>query len=106
MASSVITQLFEETVKGLHKSASVENVHGSLMAIGELLSHSGEFMLARYKEVVEKVLRFRDHRDKVVRNCVMANIPRLAHFAPQVSFSRVGLRGLRRQCGRRGVGAV
>lgn len=58
-------QLFEECVKGLHKAAAVENVHGSLMAIGELLDHSGEFMLARYKEVVNKVLRFRDHRDKV-----------------------------------------
>jgi len=44
-------KLFEETVKGLGKGASVESVHGSLMAVGELLGHSGEFMLARYKEV-------------------------------------------------------
>lgn len=38
-------------MKGLGKGSSVESVHGSLLAVGELLGHSGEFMLARYKEV-------------------------------------------------------
>ncbi len=40
-------------------------------------------MLARYKEVVETVLRFRDSRDKQIRRAVISLIPRLAAFAPR-----------------------
>lgn len=34
-------------------------------------------------QVVETVLRFRDHREKIIRNCVTSNIPWLATFAPE-----------------------
>jgi hypothetical protein len=44
-------RLFEETQRGLTRTTSVEAVHGSLLALGELLRHTGEFMLARYREV-------------------------------------------------------
>ena len=35
-------RLFEETQKGLKWGTSVEVVHGSLLALGELLRHTGE----------------------------------------------------------------
>lgn len=47
-------KLFEQTVRGLNReprSGSVptgESIHGSLMVLGELLRHTGEFLLARY----------------------------------------------------------
>ena len=44
---------------------------------------AGEFMLARYREVVETVLRFRDSKEKLIRRAVIALIPRLAAFAPE-----------------------
>ena len=37
------------------------------MALGELLVHTGEFLLARYREVVETVMRFKDSKDKMIR---------------------------------------
>eukprot|EP00854_Cymbomonas_tetramitiformis_P013611 gene13611-16092_t len=76
-------KLFEETQRGLGKGGSVERIHGSLLAIGELLRHTGEFMLARYKEVAETVLRFRDHRERLIRRSVTSILPRIAAFAPE-----------------------
>lgn len=40
-------------------------------------------MLARYKEVVETVLQFRDSKDRYIRRAVLSLIPRLAAFAPR-----------------------
>jgi len=40
-------------------------------------------MLARYREVVETVLRFRDSKEKLIRRAVIALVPRLAAFAPE-----------------------
>lgn len=44
---------------------------------------AGEFLLARYREVVETVLRFKDSREKLIRRAVIALLPRLAAFAPE-----------------------
>jgi FKBP12-rapamycin complex-associated protein len=76
-------RLFEETQRGLTRVTSLETVHGSLLALGELLRHTGEFMLARYREVCDTVLRFRDSKEKLVRRAVITLIPRLAAFAPE-----------------------
>lgn len=76
-------RLFEETQRGLTRVTSVETVHGSLLALGELLRHSGEFMLARYREVCDTVLRFRESKEKIIRRAVITLLPRLAAFAPE-----------------------
>eukprot|EP00891_Asterochloris_glomerata_P006787 jgi/Astpho2/6787/fgenesh1_pm.00103_%23_6_t len=76
-------RLFEETMRGLTRAPTQEAVHGSLLALGELLQHTGEFMLARYREAVETVLRYRDNRDRQIRRAVIGLLPRLAAFAPE-----------------------
>uniref|UniRef100_A0A7S1SYY6 Serine/threonine-protein kinase TOR n=1 Tax=Tetraselmis chuii TaxID=63592 RepID=A0A7S1SYY6_9CHLO len=76
-------RLFEETQRGLTRSASMESVHGSLLALGELMNHTGEFMLARYREVVETVLKFRDSKERLIRRAVINLLPRLASFAAE-----------------------
>lgn len=76
-------RLFEETQRGLTRVTSLETVHGSLLALGELLRHTGEFMLARYREVCDTVLRFRDSKEKLIRRAVISLVPRLAAFAPE-----------------------
>eukprot|EP00850_Spirogloea_muscicola_P011604 SM000072S21238 [mRNA] locus=s72:583526:601430:+ [translate_table: standard] len=73
-------RMFEETQKGLVRNASVESIHGSLLAIGELLRNTGEFMMARYKEVADIVLKYRDHRERLVRRSITSLLPRIAHF--------------------------
>ena len=40
-------------------------------------------MLARYREVVEVVLHFRESKEKLIRRAVISLIPRLAAFAPE-----------------------
>jgi FKBP12-rapamycin complex-associated protein len=40
-------------------------------------------MLARYREVCDTVLRFRDSKEKLVRRAVITLLPRLAAFAPE-----------------------
>eukprot|EP00798_Chlamydomonas_sp_ICE-L_P022752 gene22752-29919_t len=82
-------KLFEQTMRGLnrdHRTGAMPNadsIHGSLLALAELLQHTGEFLLARYKEVVETVLRFKDSKEKLIRRAVITLLPRIAAFSPE-----------------------
>ncbi|XP_057450319.1 serine/threonine-protein kinase TOR isoform X2 [Lotus japonicus] len=73
-------RMFEATQDGLGKNAPVHSIHGSLLAVGELLRNTGEFMMSRYREVAEIVLRYLDHRDRLVRLSITSLLPRIAHF--------------------------
>ena len=48
-----------------------------LFAIGR---NTGEFMMSRYREVAEIVLRYLEHRDRLVRLSITSLLPRIAHF--------------------------
>eukprot|EP01094_Clydonella_sp_ATCC50884_P002485 TRINITY_DN1189_c0_g1_i1.p1 TRINITY_DN1189_c0_g1~~TRINITY_DN1189_c0_g1_i1.p1 ORF type:complete len:2421 (+),score=972.86 TRINITY_DN1189_c0_g1_i1:126-7265(+) len=77
-------KIWQKALLGL-KEGSTEAVHGSLLAIGELLKNAVEFMHNRYKEVSESVLKFKEYskNDKgLVRRCVMSIMPILAEFDP------------------------
>ncbi|GLC61314.1 hypothetical protein PLESTB_001742500 [Pleodorina starrii] len=82
-------KLFEQTMRGMkrdHRTGimpSTESIHGSLLALAELLQHTGEFMLARYKEVVENVFRYKDSKEKNIRRAVIHLLPRMAAFSPE-----------------------
>ncbi|EFJ44271.1 target of rapamycin, growth-regulatory PI3K-like protein kinase [Volvox carteri f. nagariensis] len=82
-------KLFEQTMRGMkrdHRTGSMpsaESIHGSLLALAELLQHTGEFMLARYKEVVENVFRYKDSKEKNIRRAVIHLLPRMAAFSPE-----------------------
>ncbi|KAF9622962.1 hypothetical protein IFM89_035677 [Coptis chinensis] len=73
-------RMFEATQDGLGRNAPVHSIHGSLLAVGELLRNTGEFMMSRYKEVAEIVLRFLQHRDRLVRLSITSLLPRIAQF--------------------------
>ncbi|KAF5809368.1 putative non-specific serine/threonine protein kinase [Helianthus annuus] len=73
-------RMFEATQEGLGKNASVHSIHGSLLAVGELLRNTGEFMMSRYREVAEIVLRYLEHRNPLVRLSITSLLPRIAHF--------------------------
>ncbi|XP_021776173.1 serine/threonine-protein kinase TOR-like [Chenopodium quinoa] len=72
--------MFEATQEGLGKNAPVHSIHGSLLAVGELLRNTGEFMMSRYREVADIVLRYLEHRDRLVRLSITSLLPRIAHF--------------------------
>ncbi|XP_043711300.1 serine/threonine-protein kinase TOR [Telopea speciosissima] len=73
-------RMFEATQDGLGRNAPVHSIHGSLLAVGELLRNTGEFMMSRYREVAEIVLRYLEHKDKLVRLSITSLLPRIAHF--------------------------
>ncbi|CAN6449978.1 unnamed protein product [Victoria cruziana] len=73
-------RMFEATQDGLGRNASVHSIHGSLLAVGELLRNTGEFMMSRYKEVTDIVFKYREHRDRHVRLSITSLLPRIAHF--------------------------
>ena len=64
------------------RGGGIEGVHAGLMTIGELLRNTGEFMQPRYREVCEIVMRYREHKDKFIRETVIALIPLLASYHP------------------------
>ncbi|XP_030468800.2 serine/threonine-protein kinase TOR-like isoform X2 [Syzygium oleosum] len=72
--------MFEATQDGLGRNAPVHSIHGSLLAIGELLRNTGEFMMSRNREVTEIVLRYLEYKDLLVRHSITLLLPRIAHF--------------------------
>ncbi|KAJ3215347.1 phosphatidylinositol kinase- protein kinase tor1 [Dinochytrium kinnereticum] len=76
-------KLFDEAERGLMRSTSAESIHGSLLAIRELLSNSGSFMDSKYKDVSETIMRFKDHKDALVRGTVISLCSSLAEFDPE-----------------------
>ena len=75
-------RVYDEAVKGA-QSSSVENIHGSLLALKELLLKGGMYMQGiRYRESCELVLRYKDHRDSIIRREVVTMIPILAAYTP------------------------
>lgn len=42
--------------------------------------NTGEFMMSRYREVAEIVLRYLEHKNPLVRLSITSLLPRIAHF--------------------------
>ncbi|GAB2218008.1 hypothetical protein Droror1_Dr00001223 [Drosera rotundifolia] len=72
--------MFEATQEGLGRNAPIHSIHGSLLAVGELLRNTGEFMMSRYGEVAEIVFRYIEHRNQLVRQSITSLLPHIAHF--------------------------
>ena len=74
-------KIYEQVQAGF-TSVKVEAIHGSLLIIGKLLQHTGEFMVPRFREVCNTVLKYKEHRERLVRQTVIQLLPRLAAFCP------------------------
>jgi len=55
-------------------------LHGSILAFKELLTHSGTFMEAYYQDTAEMMLKYREHRDPLIRKAVMQLLPNLVQY--------------------------
>ncbi|KAJ9051250.1 phosphatidylinositol kinase- protein kinase tor1 [Entomophthora muscae] len=75
------SRILEEVHKGL-KLNTVEAIHGSLLALKELLVDSGMFMKDYYREAGDVVLKYKDHRELLIRKTVITLIPLLATYNP------------------------
>ncbi|KAJ3311625.1 phosphatidylinositol kinase- protein kinase tor1 [Boothiomyces sp. JEL0838] len=79
-------KIFDEIQKGFKLSNS-DAIHGSLLALRELLNQTSSFFDGRYVEVAEIVLRYKEHREQLIRKTVMLMIPDLAKFNPEQFIS-------------------
>jgi len=80
-----LTRTFEAAQDGFRR-ATIECIHGSLLACKELLVQGGMFMHgSKYKDACERVLQqqYREHRDPTIRRTVVEIIPILAGYAPK-----------------------
>jgi len=83
-------------------------IHGSLLTLGQLISHSGNFMIPRFREVCDTILNYRNHSSSLVRCTVITLIPQLAKFSPftrwyldsciQILFDSVTKKSYERDC--------
>ncbi|KAI9917544.1 hypothetical protein PsorP6_012846 [Peronosclerospora sorghi] len=64
------------------KARQVGYAHGSLLVIGELLAHTGRFMVPRFREVCDTMFRYKDAKDRRVHRVVSTLLPQLADFCP------------------------
>ncbi|KAI9341262.1 armadillo-type protein [Zopfochytrium polystomum] len=76
-------KIYDEADRGLSKSTSSDAIHGSLLAFRELLTHTGQFMEGKYRDTSTSILRFREHKDVLVRRTVILLCPTLAAFNPE-----------------------
>ncbi|KAI2189712.1 phosphatidylinositol kinase- protein kinase tor1 [Ophidiomyces ophidiicola] len=73
--------IYDQTLLGL-RSNNNDWIHGSLLALRELLHKGAMFMNEHYRAACEIVIRLKDHRDTKIRMQVVATIPVLASYAP------------------------
>ncbi|KAF2000099.1 ARM repeat-containing protein [Amniculicola lignicola CBS 123094] len=75
-------RVYDEILKGFALNTN-EAIHGSLLTMKELLDKSAMFMNEqKYRETVETVMKYKDHRDALVRREVVLIIPILAGYSP------------------------
>jgi Domain of unknown function (DUF3385) len=78
--------IYDMIHEGFQKGTS-ESIHGSLLVVREMLRHTGNFMMPRFKEVCKAIMALKDHSSKVVRSAITALLPALALFCPD-AFAR------------------
>ncbi|EGG15157.1 protein kinase [Cavenderia fasciculata] len=76
-------KIYDESQKAFKQNGSPEALHGSLITLGELLRNTGDFMVNKFKDVCDTILKHKDHRDKLVKKTVIVLLPRLAIFSPR-----------------------
>jgi FKBP12-rapamycin complex-associated protein len=83
MGIQAYESIYEEAERGL-KTQTVEWIHGSLLAIQELLQHSKTFMRSRFHRCCDLVLRLHKHRDRdaLIKRTITNLVPVLANYDP------------------------
>lgn len=82
MRSKWFGRVYDEVLKGF-TIGTVESIHGSLLTIKALLMKGAMFMHGqRYRDACELVMRYKDHRDNLIRREVIIIIPILASYSP------------------------
>ncbi|KAK0553866.1 phosphatidylinositol kinase- protein kinase tor1 [Tilletia horrida] len=86
MGTQLFNMIWTEANKGLTRKASSplppETIHGSLLAVQQLLTHSGTFMREHLPEACDAIIPLHASRDAQIRNTISLLIPQLAKYDP------------------------
>jgi FKBP12-rapamycin complex-associated protein len=84
----LMKKVFEEAKKGLRATA-MESIHGSLLVLCEMLNNTNSFFknYERFNEIGQILLKFREHKEKLIRITCINMMPRLAMANPE-SFGK------------------
>jgi len=76
-------RIYSEIYRGFQLN-TVDTIHGSLLALKELLLKGGMFMQSgtRYQDACDKIFQYKDHRELLIRQEVTIIIPILAAYYP------------------------
>ncbi|KAF8966334.1 atypical/PIKK/FRAP protein kinase [Flammula alnicola] len=77
-----LSKILQDAQMGL-KQTQPEVIHGSLLTYRELLLHAGMFMKENFLDTADQILKFKSHRDLLVRKMVITMIPSLAAYDTQ-----------------------
>lgn len=80
------SRILDELQSGF-RSGLTDSIHGSLLVYRELLANAGMFMQSQYSDVCETVLKYKDHKDPLIRHTVVYILPDLAKYNP-VEFTK------------------
>ena len=75
-------KVYTKCLEGLRTFSSVDEIHGSLLILKELLLQGGMTVNDFYRNACEIVLKLKDHKDTRIRMQVVDIIPVLAAYAP------------------------
>ena len=65
------------------KRATPDSCHGSLLVTGELLKHTGDFMIPKFREICKSVFQLRD-KSKSIKSAILQLLPQLASYSADV----------------------
>ncbi|KAF8064841.1 phosphatidylinositol 3-kinase [Lyophyllum atratum] len=80
--SPYLIKILDDAQMGL-KQTQPEVVHGSLLTYRALLRHAGMLLRATFIDTADQILRYKSHRDLLIRTTVIALIPELAVYDSQ-----------------------
>lgn len=75
-------KIYTRALEGLRSTTSIDDIHGSLLILKELLQQGNMFMNEFYRSACEDVLRLKDHKEPRIRSQVVQIVPVLADYAP------------------------
>eukprot|EP01035_Chromulina_nebulosa_P018854 gene18854-24639_t len=78
--------IYDKVIEGFNKGTN-ECIHGSILVTSELLTHTGEFMIPRFKEICSNVFEFKENKSKVIKASITNLLPKLAKYCPD-AFAR------------------
>jgi hypothetical protein len=73
-------QCYSIVHRGIERIGTSASVHGSLLAIGELLRKPSDLMNSVFAQLCAEILRLRNHPNPLVRGAVVSLVPRLVAY--------------------------